>query len=591
MSTEIQDGCKLAAAARRAFAIVLLPLAVLWFGGLEYRGLFQPDEGRYAEIPREMLESGDWVTPRLNGLKYFEKPPLQYWVTALSFAAFGEDELPARLWPAMTGFLGILLLVFTGNRLGPPGTGHLAGLIVAGSLGYFFAAQYLTLDMALTFFLTGGLCAFLLAQRETQPSRARRGWMLAAWASAACAVMTKGLVGVVLPGMALTAYALARRDWSLVGRLEWRWGLALFSAIVLPWHVMVQWRNPEFSSFYFVHEHFARYLLPAHNRPGAWWYFIVILLLTALPWTIVLPGVFKRSLTRSRAHRAFDPDTLLLAWVAVILVFFSLSQSKLPAYILPVVPALALLIARDTALRGKFDGTWPSLVLALAGAAALEIGMPRLMRAMAIEDLVFAFFPWFIAGTVVLVAGGLLAWRMRADRIAFRIATLALATVLGGQILLSGLHPMDDRFSAETFAERLLGDDFAFAPGAPFYSIGFFDESLSFYLGRTFTLVSYKGELGPGIEAESGKYVESLEEFKQRWVASDDAYAAMPPRQYAALKAEGLPMRLLGEDPKRVVVSRSREDPPRRAKNPGWLFWWLQPPAGAAASARFAPAA
>jgi hypothetical protein len=202
---------------------------------------------------------------------------------------------------------------------------------------------------------------------------------------------------------------------------------------------------------------------------------------------------------------------------------------------------------------------------------------------MAIEDLVFAYFPWFIAGIAVLVAGGFLAWWVRADRIAFRIATLTLATVFGTQILLSGLHPMDDRFSAETFTEQLLGGErIAFAPGAPFYSVGYFDESLPFYLGRTFTLVSYKGELGPGIEAEPGRYVESMEEFKRRWVASDDAYAAMPPQQYAAFKAEGLPMRLLGADPKRVVVSRSREDPPRRAKNPGWLTWPLQPPAGPA---------
>jgi 4-amino-4-deoxy-L-arabinose transferase-like glycosyltransferase len=258
----------------------------------------------------------------------------------------------------------------------------------------------------------------------------------------------------------------------------------------------------------------------------------------------------------------------------VILVFFSLSQSKLPAYILPVVPALALLIGRDAALEGAFEGKWPGLVLALAGAAAVEFGLPRIVRAMAIEDLVFAYFPWFIAGTAVLLAGGFLAWRLRPARIALRIATLALATVLGTQIFMSGLHPMDDRFSAETFAERLVGDDFALAPGAPFYSIGFFDESLSFYFGRTFTLVAYKGELGRGIEAEPGKYVESVEVFKQRWVASGDAYAAMTPQQYAAFRAEGLPMRVLGIDPKRVVVSRSREDPPRRARKPGWLQWW-----------------
>src|SRR5436190_6381741 len=147
-------------AARSAFIAAIVVLAVAWFAGLEYRGLFQPDEGRYAEISREMLGSGDWITPRLNGLKYFEKPPLQYWATAASFALFGEDEWTARLWTAVTGFLGVLFMVFAGNRVGPPGGGNIAGLILASSGAYFLSSQYLTLDMGLTFFMSAALLSF-----------------------------------------------------------------------------------------------------------------------------------------------------------------------------------------------------------------------------------------------------------------------------------------------------------------------------------------------------------------------------------------------------------------------------------------------
>ncbi len=558
---------------RRGFLVALLPLALVWFGGLEYRGLFQPDEARYAEIPREMLVSGDWVTPRLNDLKYFEKPPLQYWATALALAAFGEDEWSARLWPAVTGFLGVLLLVFSGNRTGPPGSGYAAGLVLMSSIGYFIAGQYLTLDMGLTFFLCATMCAFLLAVREALPLRSSRAWMLLAWASMACAVLSKGLVGVVLPGAALLAYILLQRDWSLLRHLEWKWGFALFALIVLPWHLLVQWRNPEFLQFYLVQEHFERYLLPGHNRPGPWWYFVPILLLAMMPWVVTLPGAIRRSLaTRDPGRALLDVDRFLLVWVAVILLFFSLSSSKLPGYVVPAMPALALLIGRDVMRRGGFDTTWPGLVLAFAGAAALAFALPALTRAKVIDDLIYAYFPWFVAGAALFVAGGLIAWRMRAAVGARSVIVLAFACIAGAQIMLSGLHQVDEHYSTERLVEQLLGENHEFAPEAPFYSVGFFDESLPFYLGRTLTLVSYRGELGPGIAAEPGKYVESLEEFERRWIETSEAYAAMKPEQYAAFRARGLPMRVFAVDPRRVVVSRDQGDPPLRAKKAGGLL-------------------
>src|SRR6185369_11209007 len=200
----------LSARARGAFVVAITVLAVAWFAGLEYRGLFQPDEGRYAEISREMLVSGDWITPRLNGLKYFEKPPLQYWATAVSFALFGLDEWTARLWTAVAGFLGVAFLVFAGNRSGPPGAGNVAGLVLASSGAYFLSSQYLTLDMGLTFFMSAALLSFVLAHASGAP--VKRGWMLLAWAAMACAVLTKGLVGIVLPGMVRGVYFVMQRD-------------------------------------------------------------------------------------------------------------------------------------------------------------------------------------------------------------------------------------------------------------------------------------------------------------------------------------------------------------------------------------------
>ncbi|HEY7240033.1 MAG TPA: glycosyltransferase family 39 protein, partial [Burkholderiales bacterium] len=268
--------------ARGRLIAAIVVLAILWFGGLEYRGLFQPDEGRYAEISREMLASGDWITPRLNGLKYFEKPPLQYWATAVSFALFGQDEWTARLWTAVTGFLGLLFTVFAGNRAGPAGAGSIAGLVLASSGAYFLSSQYVTLDMGLTFFMSAALLSFLVAHEGGQ---VKRGWMLLAWSAMACAVLAKGLVGIVLPGMALAIYVAIERDWRLLRELEWGRGLALFTALAAPWFILVQLRNPEFFDFFVLHEHFARYALPGHHRPGPWWYFAAVLLVGMMPWT------------------------------------------------------------------------------------------------------------------------------------------------------------------------------------------------------------------------------------------------------------------------------------------------------------------
>jgi 4-amino-4-deoxy-L-arabinose transferase-like glycosyltransferase len=568
----------LAAGLRRSFLAALLPLALVWFGGLEYRGLFHPDEGRYAEIPREMLASGDWVTPRLNNLKYFEKPPLQYWATALALAAFGEDEWSARLWPAVTGFLGILLLAFAGNRTGPPGSGYVAGLVLASSVGYFVASQYLTLDMGLTFFLCAAMCAMLMALRGLAPLPGRRAWMLLAWTGMACAVLSKGLVGIVLPGAAVLAYVLLQRDWHLLRRLEWKWGGALFALIVLPWHLLAQWRNPEFFHFYIVHEHLERFLLPGHGRPGAWWYFILILLLAMIPWTIVLPGAIRRSLAARVPVPEFDVDRFLLLWVGVILLFFSASSSKLPAYIVPALPALALLVGRDAVRHGGPEAKWPGLFLAFCGAATLAIGLPALTRAKVIDDLVYAYFPWFAAGAGVFVAGGLTAWGLRHALGARSLLGLAFSAIAGVQFILSGLHQVDENYSTERFVEQMLGEHNTFAPDVPFYSVGFFDESLPYYLGRTLTLVSYRGELAPGIVAEPGKYVESLDEFERRWVDTKEAYAAMQPRQYAAFRSQGLPMRVLAIDSRRVIVSRDRPDPPLRTKKAGRLISHLHLP-------------
>ena len=189
---------------RRTIKFVLACLfLILWFGALDERELFHPDEGRYAEIPREMVASGDWITPRLNGLKYFEKPVLQYWITAVSYLALGREEFVARLWPALSGFLTLFLVYSTGRRLAGVRAGLVAAAVLATTFQFFVFSQILTLDMGLSFFLTLALYGFLASQDLRATAVQQRNWAVLMWVAMALAVLSKGLVGVVLPALVL----------------------------------------------------------------------------------------------------------------------------------------------------------------------------------------------------------------------------------------------------------------------------------------------------------------------------------------------------------------------------------------------------
>ncbi|HKI73345.1 MAG TPA: phospholipid carrier-dependent glycosyltransferase, partial [Pseudomonadales bacterium] len=233
-------------ASARAFIALVALYAIVWFVALGYRDLVDPDEGRYSEIPREMIASGDWVTPRLDGLKYFEKPPLQYWLTAVSFEAFGMSNATARLWLAFIGFAGALWTAYVAFRLYGPDAGWFAFVASSSAVLYSGASHYLTLDMSVSVFIVVGLGCLVLAQRERSRPKILRNWMLLGYAALAAAVMTKGLIGVVLPAAAVFLYSIWQRDWEIWRRLHLVKGTLLLLALTAPWFVLVSERNSEF---------------------------------------------------------------------------------------------------------------------------------------------------------------------------------------------------------------------------------------------------------------------------------------------------------------------------------------------------------
>ena len=353
----------------RFFTLVAAVAAIIWFAQLGYRDLIEPDEGRYAEIPREMVATGDWVTPRLNGFKYFEKPVLQYWATATAYTLFGDNATTARLWPALTGFLGALWAGFLALHLYGRSAGFYAFLITLSGLLYIIDGHYLLLDMSLAVFLVMGVGCLVLAQCARRDPSILRNWMLAGWVALALATLSKGLIGVVLPAATVVVYSLWARDWLLWRKLHLLKGLAVFLLVSAPWFVAVSLANPEFPQFFFIHEHLQRYTSTVHRREGGYWYFLPVFLLGIFPWVAVALKSLLRPGFSSRlpGEAAFDAERFLWSFALVVFVFFSAGQSKLPSYILPMMPVVAVMAGRRLATEGyhRVDG-WLLAIMAVA---------------------------------------------------------------------------------------------------------------------------------------------------------------------------------------------------------------------------------
>lgn len=534
---------------RAALAALLVALALAWFGGLGERKLLKADEGRYAEIPREMVASGDWLTPRLNGFKYFEKPPLQYWATAAAFSVLGISEWSARLWTALTGFLGVLLAYYAGRRLLGAAGGVCAAAVLAGSVMYVFAAHVLSLDMGLSLFLELAILAFVVAQGDATAARAQRNWMLVAWAAVALAVLSKGLIGLVLPAAAVLAYAAWQRDALLLRQLHAAPGIALLLALTAPWFIAVSAANPEFARFFFIHEHFERFLTTQHQRAGPIWYFVPVLAAGAVPWLVSLPAGLWQAARPVTATR-FRPLRFLLAWCVVVFAFFSVSGSKLPSYILPMFPALALLVAAQLTRASRQVLVAQTALAALIGLAVLAAAASR-----ALPTLPEPYRPWIVAAGGSLAALALAAfWLAARGRGLASVLALAAGGLAFTQLLVLGHDALSPQYSAYHAVELA-------RPGlpadAPFYAVREYDHTLPFYLGRTVTLVGVTDELAGSIAWEPHKYVARLEDFAAAWQRAPAVCAAFTPSEFGTLRTElRLEARVLAESPRYLIACK-----------------------------------
>ena len=539
--------------------LLLIAVAIIWFGNLEFRKLFHPDEGRYAEIPREMVVTSDWVTPRLNGIKYFEKPPLQYWTTAIAYELFGVSQWSSRLWTALSGFLTVLLVYAAGARLFGPDAGLYGALMLASSAGFVLAGHLNTLDMGLTLFLTLAVVAFLFAQSSRATSHENSFWMHVAWAAAAGAVLSKGLVGAVLPAGGLVAYTMLTRDFAVWRRLRLITGTLLFLALAAPWFVLVSRANPEFPGFFFVHEHFQRFLTTVHERYQPWWFFLPVLALGLLPWTTLAPPALLRAFRREPQSRDFRPRQFLLAYAAFTLLFFSASSSKLEAYVLPMLPALALIMG-DDALR-LAPGTLRRHLAVVLLFGLTVVAAPGFVQAFGAEweaaTLPPAFGQWLQVAGSVLMAGAIFGMlQVRRGKTRPALIGTALAALLASQLGNTGAESLSPLRSGYDLAVKIAP---LLKPETPFYGFGMYEQTFPFYLKRTMTLVGSAEEMAFGLQQEPQLWIRNPLEFEPKWRAQPGAIAIMRPMYFEMFEQRGLPMRVVARDDQRVVIMSPQE--------------------------------
>ena len=544
--------------------LILLALLVIFitFDDLNGRKLANPDEGRYSEISREMAASGDFVTPRLNGLKYFEKPPLQYWATAISFTLFGENEFAARLYTALCGLGCILLVAYTGKRVFDEETGMLAGLVMLSAPYFVAMSEVVTLDMGVTFWLTLAVSSLLISQHSSVEF-SRRRWLWLAWTGMAAAVLSKGLIGIVFPAAAVFLYCIFQRNFRLLWKLEWVVGPLVFLAITVPWFALVSHQNPEFPQFFFIHEHVERFLSTVHRREQPWWFFFPILLAGFLPWAIALIPAFVQGWRRpphlcreSGASGTFAPHKFVLIYSIFILLFFSKSGSKLAGYILPMFPVLALVISTYVRAAEPKRLAWlvlPVLPLALLGAYAAWVA-PDGREDQFSRQLYTDMSVWVIGAALSIATAAMMSFGLlRAQRKWLGVVMLSVGTIIGMELIERGyekLSPLQSSFAlAETIKPYV-------KPDTRLYSVGNYEQSLPFYLKRTLTLVDYVDEFEMGQNSEPEKWIAKLTDFPTAWNAPGAAIAIIPPGDVDKIRALGIDFDVIHTDPRRAAIMK-----------------------------------
>ena len=361
-----------------AWVLPLLLLLVL----ATWRPLAIPDEGRYAEVARWMWVSGDWLTPRLDGIPFFHKPPLLYWLEATLMAVMGATPWAARWVVAAHAMLMMALMYDSARHFAGAAVARRAVWILGSSMTFLIAGQYVNHDMMVATWM--GVAIWCFARAFMHERGVHAGWARAGFVACGLGILSKGLIGLLLPGLVLTLWVVYTRQWRKILALPWLSGLLLLALVALPWFVLTEREHPGMLAYMFGKHQFGRYTATTFNNARPWWFYGVAVTLLLFPWVFGaladgvqrLQRVWQR---RSGSHAALDSVSapwvaLCWIWVLAIVGFFSIPNSKLVGYALPVIPPLAVLAAlwwqRAVAVR-----PWSSVAFGVLTAVSVLIAV------------------------------------------------------------------------------------------------------------------------------------------------------------------------------------------------------------------------
>ena len=307
------------------------------------RVLAIPDEGRYGDISRWMVQSHDWIVPRLNGLPFFHKPPLLHWLSGVMLEIFGQHNWVLRLVPLLAGMLMLVTMYRFAVTYMSQGIGRLAVLILASSMMFFGAAQYVNHDLLLAAWIS--VAVFSIAHAAMTGHRAS---LMLGYAALGFGFLTKGLIGILIPGMILLPWILFTGQWRVIIKLLHPLGLGLLLLIVMPWLYTMSQRYPEFWHYFFIEQQFSRFSSTEFNNKQPWFFYIACLVVNFLPWLVLIryKSLFHDWLATKTTHlNQYRAISLCVWWVISCLIFFSIPPSKLVGYILPLMAPLSLLLS------------------------------------------------------------------------------------------------------------------------------------------------------------------------------------------------------------------------------------------------------
>jgi len=508
--------------------ILLLTLITsLFFGAfLGTRNLSAPDELRYSEIPREMIVNHDYVVPRINGVKYFEKPPLFYWMQVACIKTFGLNEWSLRLTTALMGLFGVLATYLFSRRLYDRKTGWLSALILSSMTLYFGMAHIITLDMTVSVFITLSIYSFYLATQAK--SKNVKYYMWGAFVAAACAMMTKGLIGIIFPAMIAGLWVLVFHRWRQLKHLHLVSSVLIFMVLVAPWHILVELKAPEFFNFYFIDQQFLRYATLSANRYQSPLFYIPVIILGTLPWLCFLPqalSFLKKARWNNRAQ--YEKDLFLISWFLFIFVFYSFSNSKLIPYVLPILPPLAIVIARYFALLTVHTQGLKRGYIVLSSVymiCTLIITFLQISPHYALS----AHITYLNLSCLAMALAGIYGLKQRAH-----LLKPFIAVYLSANLLLVSAIVSIDYFDNHTVKSLALYVKQHIQPSDEVIAYHGYHQDLPFYLQRVVTVNESFDELSFGAaNGDTQQWMIHEPEFEKRWKSNAMIYLFITKRKY-----------------------------------------------------------